>query len=194
MLSGDARVYLATHFRSARDELLRKRDVDLANVAGGVTDFQSGISGVRYQTMFQPHCHFMVGLARAHADATLKAYEFDGSPLTHAIVDSEVMPEVKKILNDYSRRVISSERLWTQLTTRGTPDSSIFAKLASLANHFNKIVVETQESIRNDLTLRMLEAKRNTDKRKRGAVPAGKHGRWRHRVKSLRSDEATGPS
>ena len=129
--------------------------------------------------MFQPHCDFMVGLARAHADATLKAYEFDGSSLTPAIVDSEVMPEVKKILNDYSGRVISSERLWIQLTARGTPDASIFAKLANLANHFNKIVVETQEDIRNDLTLRMLEAKRNTDTRKRGAVPAGKHGRWR---------------
>ena len=180
MLNGDARVYLVTHFRSARDELLRKRDVDLAKVAGGVTDFQSGVSRVRYLTMFQPHCDFMVGLARAHADATLKAYELDGSPLTQAIVDKEVMAEVKKILDEYSRRVLSSESLWIQLTEpRGTPDAS-FAKLQSLAHHFNKILVETQESIRSDLTLRMLEATRNNDKRKRGAVlPAGKHRRRR---------------
>ena len=180
MLNGDAGVYLVTHFRSARDELLRKRDVDLAKVAGGVTDFQSGVSRVRYLTMFQPHCDFMVGLARAHADATLKAYELDGSPLTQAIIDSEVMPEVKKILHEYSRRVLSSESLWIQLTEpRGTPDAS-FAKLQSLAHHFNKILVETQESIRSDLTLRMLEATRNNDKRQRGAVlPAGKHRRRR---------------
>jgi hypothetical protein len=181
MLNGDARVCLASHFCSARDELLRKRDVDLANVAGGLTEFRNRVSGVKYLNMFQPHFDFMVGLARAHADATLKAYELDGRPLTQAIVDSEVMPEVKKILDEYFRRVISSERLWIQLTeTTDTPDDSMFAKLASLTHHFNKIVVETQESIRNDLILRMLEARRNNDKRKRGAVlPAAKHRRRR---------------
>src|ERR1039458_5143137 len=109
MLSADARVYLATHFRKRRDELLKQRDINRQTVSRNIINFEDAEKVVGYLNMFQPDCDFISGLAHAHAEAVQKAYELDGQPITQHIIDQEIMPEVERILNQSVGGVISRE-------------------------------------------------------------------------------------
>src|SRR3981081_3031461 len=99
MLTDDARVYLATHFRSKRDALLKQRDLDRQTVRRNITNFEQAEKVVGYHNMFKAECDYMVALAHAHADGVKKAYALDGQPLTQQAIDNEIMPEVEKILS-----------------------------------------------------------------------------------------------
>jgi uncharacterized protein (TIGR02391 family) len=170
MLTGDAKQYVETFVRRRRDELLKQRDTDRAQVKRGLTDFQLD-------------CDYMVGLARAHFEAVRKAYELEGQTLTQQIVDYEIMPQVAKILTESSAGVISSAKSRMELLRRRTNrvDAGVSAKLGSLTRQFDKLVHETKEAIRNEATLHIheakkLEAKKNSVTQKRSAVlPPGEY-------------------
>lgn len=162
MLSADASVYLVTHFRKRRDELLKQRDINRQTVSRNIINFEDAEKVVGYLNMFQPDCDFISGLATAHAEAVQKAYELEGQPLTQRVIDEEIMPEVEKILMQSVGGVISREKgrmKLLQMRTRQV-DSRISAKLGSLTRHLTKMVKETQQRIRNDATLHMLEMKK----------------------------------
>ena len=74
------------------------------------------------------------------------------------------MPEVDKILMQSVGGVISREKGRMELLQKRTRqvDSGVSAKLGSLTRHLTKMVNETQQKIRNDVTLHMLEMKKQS--------------------------------
>ena len=164
MLNGDASVYLATHFRKRRDELLKQRDINRQTVSRNIIHFEDAEKVVGYLNMFQPDCDFISGLAHAHAEAVQKAYELDGQLMTQHVIDQEIMPEVDRILMESVGGVISREKGRMELLQKRTRrvDSGVSAKLGSLTRHLTKMVKETQQQIRNDVTLHMLEMKKQS--------------------------------
>jgi uncharacterized protein (TIGR02391 family) len=83
------------------------------------------------------------------------------------------MPEVEKILLHSSAARLSSAQQQMRSVQRRTArvDASASAKLASLKRHFDKVVHDARKSIRSEVTLHMLEAKKkNTISQKPAAV------------------------
>jgi pyrimidine deaminase RibD-like protein len=162
LLSADASVYLATYFRKRRDELLRQRSINRKTVSRNIINFEEAEKVVGYLNMFQPDCDFISGVANAHAEAVQKAYELDGQPMTQRVIDQEIMLEVEKILMQSIGGVISREKGRMELLRMRTRrvDSGVSAKLRSLTRHLTKMVKVTQQQIRNDVTLHMLEMKK----------------------------------
>jgi uncharacterized protein (TIGR02391 family) len=179
MLHGDSSVYLATHFRSKQDALLKKREIDRQTVSRNIINFEDAEKVVGYLNMFQPDCDFMAGLAHAHAEAVLKAYELEGQPLTQKIIDTEIMPQVEKILAESSGGVIAREkgRMTSRRVRTRTTGGVTSAKLGSLTRHLTKHVNETRKAIRNEVTLHMLEMKKKVspDQRRAAVQPAGEY-------------------
>jgi uncharacterized protein (TIGR02391 family) len=178
MLTGDGKRYFETFVRKRRDELLKQRETDRKTVGGGLVNFEDAAKRAGYTGMFKPDCDFIAGQAYAHAEGVQKAYENLGQPLTQQIIDYEIMPHVERILAS-SAAVISRDKHRMEMLHRrtGRMDAAASAKLGSLKRHFDKHVHETREAIRNEVTLKMLDAKKeNATSRKRGAVlPAGKY-------------------
>jgi pyrimidine deaminase RibD-like protein len=162
MLSGESSVYFATYFRRKRNALLKQREINRKTVSRNIINFDEAVKVVGYLNMFQPDCDFISGMAQAHAEAAQKAYELDGQPLTQQIIDTEIMPEVEKILAQSVGGVIAREKGRRELLQTRTRrvDTSTSTKLRSLTRHLMKMVDETREAIRSELTLHMLEMKR----------------------------------
>jgi uncharacterized protein (TIGR02391 family) len=179
MLTGDAKLYFDTFVRKRRDELLNQRKTDRETVGGGLVNFEDAAKRAGYTGMFQPDRDFMAGQAHAHAEGVQKAYENIGQPLTQQIIDTEIMPQVERILVESSAGIISREQGRVELLSTRTRkmDAGASAKLRSLKRHLEKHVHETREAIRNEATLKMLDAKKtNITGRKRGAVlPTGEY-------------------
>jgi uncharacterized protein (TIGR02391 family) len=178
MLTGDAERYFDTFVRKRRDELLRQRKTDRETVGGGLVNFEDAAKRAGYTGMFKPDCDFIAGQAHAHAEGVQKAYESIGQPLTQEIIDTEIMPHVEGILSS-SAAVISRDKHRMESLGRrtGRVDPAASGKLGSLKRHFDRFTHETREAIRNEVTLKMLDAKKeNAPSRKGGAVlPAGKY-------------------
>ena len=110
MLDGGSSVYFATYFHGKRNALLKQREVNRKTVCRNIINFDEAVKVVGYLNMFQPDCDFISGMAQAHAEAAQKAYELDGQPLTQQIIDTEIMPEVEKILAQSVGGVIAREK------------------------------------------------------------------------------------
>ncbi len=170
MLSKDARVYLETLFRKRRDEFLKRREIDRQTTWRNIINFEDAERVVGYINMFQPDCEFISKLAHAHAEAVEKAYALDGQLLTQEVLDRELMPEVEKLLQESVGAVLSREKGRIELLQTRTRniDSGASVKLGSLTRHLTKLVNETQQRIRDDVTIRMLEMKKGTISKKTG--------------------------
>jgi uncharacterized protein (TIGR02391 family) len=178
VLTGDGKRYFDTFVRKRRDELLKQRETDRKTVGGGLVNFQDAEKRAGYIGMFKPDSDFIAGQAYAHAEGVQKAYENLGQPLTQQIIDYEIMPQVERILASCAAVISRDQHRMEMLHRRtGRMDAAATAKLGSLKRHFDRHVHETREAIRNEVTLKMLDAKKeNATSRKRGAVlPAGKY-------------------
>jgi uncharacterized protein (TIGR02391 family) len=178
VLNGDASVYLATVFRSKKDALQKRREIDRKTVSRNMTNFEQAEKVVGYLNMFQPDGEFIAGVAHAWADAVHGAYGVANQPLTQKIIDSEIMPQVEKLLTEESAGVMTREKtrmdLQQQQTRQADLDQS--EKLRSLTQYLNNIVRDTAEAIRNEVTIRMIETRKGAPNQKPTAVqPAGEY-------------------
>jgi hypothetical protein len=111
--------------------------------------------------MFRPDGEFIAGLAHAWADAMQKGYEIENLLITQAVIDSEIMPGVRKLLTEESDRIMTQEKIRMDALQRDTQQADLdqSVKLRDLQRFLDNVVNETQEAISNAVTLRMIEAR-----------------------------------
>ena len=162
MLMGDASLYYDTFVKKRRDELLKQRDHDRQIIRGGLVNFEDAEARTGNHGMFKPDCDFMAGLARAHVDGMIGAYELEGKPITEHVIDNEIMPNVKKTLSESMAGVLSREqgRMQTTNLRTGGLKPSTRERMKGLVLHLQRFVDETERSIRNDVVLKMLGNKK----------------------------------
>jgi len=178
VLTGNANVYLASVFRGKKAALQKQLEIDRKTAWRNITDFEQAGRVVGYLNLFQPDGVFITGLAHAWADAVQRAYSIEDQPLTQEIIDSEIMPEVDKLLAESTAGVMARERgrmdLRQQQTRQADLDQS--ERLRGLTRYLNNVVHETTEAIRNEVTIRMIETQKDTPVRKRAPVqPPGEY-------------------
>jgi pyrimidine deaminase RibD-like protein len=161
MLTGDGAFYMATLFRGKRTALEKQYEINRTTVSRNMTRFEQAEKIVGHLNMFRPDGEFIAGLAHAWADAMQKGYEIENLLITQAVIDSEIMPGVRKLLTEESDRIMTQEKIRMDALQRDTQQADLdqSVKLRDLQRFLDNVVNETQEAISNAVTLRMIEAR-----------------------------------
>src|SRR5271166_3880536 len=117
-----------------------------------------------YPGVLQPAVDFAVALGKARADAIWKGYEFDREEIDEEIILGIVV-DAGSILEQCLSGLIAGEKGRMALVAHRTSniDPGANAKISELTRHVTKTICDAKEDIRNELMLRMFEAKRSAD-------------------------------
>lgn len=160
-LSPDATTYSIELFQSQQTSLLKEREVRRSAVRQNLSDIDDAAKRAGYPGVLQPEIDFAVALSVAKKDALCRGYEWDGTPLTEEVIGS-IQSEANAVLEQSLAGLVSAEKGRIALKAQRTRRSDLFEteKIGALSRHIQRTICDTKKAIHNDLTLRMLEAKR----------------------------------
>lgn len=118
-----------------------------------------------------PDLGFVDVQGRARAEALRRAFEWEGQKLTDATVEEIIQAVIAHMLQISGARIAGFElelELWRQRT--GANDSNFPAIIAELNRERQRVIAETAQDVRNDLNIRMYEARQASGATTRGAV------------------------
>ena len=160
-LSPDATTYSIELFQLEQTSLLKEREVRRSAVRQNLSDIDDAAKRAGYPGVLQPEIDFAVALSVAKKDALCRGYEWDGTPLTEEVIGS-IQSEASAVLEQSLAGLVSAEEGRIALKAQRTRRSDLFEteKIGALSRHIQRTICDTKKAIHNDLTLRMLEAKR----------------------------------
>lgn len=165
-LSSDSIRYAYELFEASQTSLLKKRDIERAEIRRNLHDIDDAAQYAGYPGVLQPEIDFAVELSRAKKNALCKAYEWDGIDLTEAIIRT-IETEATQLLQQSMAGLVSGEsgRMALKATRTHNVHTASSVKLGELSRHVQQTINEAQREMHNELILRMLESKKANSKR-----------------------------
>ena len=163
-LSAEAMKYRDELFRRSRAVLERERERNREQLWQGMTRIEDAEKRAGYPGVLQPAVDFAVALGKARADAIWKGYEFDREEINEEVIMGIVV-DAGSILEQCLGGLIAGEkgRMASVAHRTATIDPGANAKIGELTRHVTRTICDAKEDRRNELMLRMFEAKRCND-------------------------------
>jgi hypothetical protein len=161
-LGADAMKYCDELFRSTRAALEKERDRKREQLWQGLLRIEDAEKRAGYPRVLQPEFDLVVGLGKARADAMRKAFDWDEQELTEEVI-AEIVADAETVLQQSLGGLTGGEksRMASLAQRTGQTDPTANAKIGRLTRHVSRTISDAKGDIRNELMLRMLEAKKS---------------------------------